>query len=190
MQLVSCQSCGHQVAAAVKFCPECGQRRDLPVLSRESLSGALPIQARRTESTRPRCPGCAGEQFRKLSLIYAAGVSHVSTTTGGVGLSLGGAIGLGRAVTEGSHVTELARQAAPPEPMSVTLMAGVTALVGLLLGLGFGSVWAGLVLVVPVLFGGATAYWVMKYNREVFVPAYSRWERTFMCERCGEIFTL
>ena len=48
----------------------------------------------------------------------------------------------------------------------------------------------GFVLALPIGLGGALGYWATKYNREVFTPAYARWQLKFMCDRCGEIFTM
>lgn len=189
MQLVQCLSCGHQVDEATKFCPECGLRRDVPVLTRQSVAGP-PVYDRRTESTRPRCPGCAGEQFRKLSLVFSSGISHVNTRSSGLGVSLGGGVGVGGASTKGVHVTELARKVAPPEPMSLW-KAGLIgfvlgAIVVAMLPAGVGPYATLLVWIVPI----GTVWYARKHNREVYAPAYAAWERKFMCDRCGEVFSL
>lgn len=190
-QLVTCQSCGHQVSAASKFCNECGQRRDVPVLTRQTLTGDPPVYDRRTESTRPRCPGCGGESFRKLSLIHDGGVSHTSSATNGVGVGLGGGIGIGSAKSRGVSVTELARKAAPPQPMKVGALAFFGFIIGFflvaMLPAGTPGIIAFLLIVgLPV----AAGVYASQQNKKYWVPAYAAWQRKFMCERCGEIFAL
>jgi hypothetical protein len=189
MAFVQCMSCKSMVNEQAKFCGECGQRRDVPVLTREAVGGP-PVYDRRTESTRPRCPGCAGETFRKLSLVVSSGVSHVSTRSSGLGVGLGGGIAVGGANTRGVHVTELARKVSPPQPMSVFKAVLLGFLIGAVLSAMMpagASVVAGLLVLAGPIVGG---YIAVQHNRNVYAPAYTAWERKFMCDRCGEIFTL
>jgi hypothetical protein len=189
MELVSCQSCGHRMDAASKFCNECGQRRDVPVLTRQTLTGDPPVYDRRSE-TRARCPGCGGEQFRKLSLIHDGGVSHTSSATKGVGVTLGGGIGIGSAKSRGMNVTELARKAAPPEKISLLKAVGAGLFFGFFVAAMLPQGWEILALLAFLALPIGAGYWVVKYNRETWAPAYAAWQKRFMCDRCGEVFAL
>ena len=61
------------------------------------------------------CPTCSGTDWKMASVVYAAGISHVSTSTTGIGIATNGNIGVGRAKTSGVYQTDMSIKAAPPK---------------------------------------------------------------------------
>ena len=114
----------------------------------------------------------------------------MNTSSRGIGVGLGGGIGLGGASTKGVHVTELARKVSPPQPMNVFKAIVLGFVIGLVLSAVMPSgaaVVGGLLVIAAPIVG---AYIAIQHNRNVYAPALAAWERKFMCDRCGEVFTL
>ena len=184
MALASCPSCGHTDEDTRKFCAECGMGFAVATAERN----VAPSYDRRDVASRMTCPGCGSEQFKKLSLIRDAGVSHVSTKSGGLGVGLGGSIGIGAAKTTGQHVTELARKAAPPEPKSVAMYLFVGLIAGAVLGGMISSAWTNAPGAFALIGAGVAFYKVSAYNQGEYQNLMRAWSQKFMCERCGEVF--
>lgn len=139
------------------------------------------------------CPKCRSGEVRRLSLVYREGLSHVNTSTTGVGASFGGGggLGVGAASTKGTHQSVLSQEAAPPERKKTE----AAVLFAVITGLGLFATFSD--------FSGWTLFWLaatglsinstrlfMRYNDEVFPSLKSTWERTFQCFRCGEKFEI
>ena len=138
------------------------------------------------------CPKCTSTEVRRLSLIYQEGLSTINTQSTTVGSAIGGG-GIGFATastgTTGHQQTALSKQAAPPAKKHWILWSSAAAIValptlGTLLHPGFGTlVGLGLVaLSVRMALSGR------KYNAEVHPGVLHRWEQSFMCNRCGDVF--
>ena len=117
------------------------------------------------------CPRCGSEEIRRLSLIHETGLA---SKTG----------------NDSPHETVLSKQAAPPVKKPAGMWAGaatvfaVVAVASLtksevLAMLAFGSVAIAI---------GFAAH-AMTYNRLVFPRLYEQWAHSFMCNRCGSVFS-
>lgn len=150
-----------------------------------------------------RCPKCDSENTKRVSLLVDEGTYREDSSSQ---IEMKRPYSTDR-VTGTSHTaatgsSTLAQKLAPPQPKD-PFMAGV---VGLLLaafaGFVLGMVVSGMTEMSPSSVGQVTvAAWAAfgflairraashgRYNREVFEPALRRWEESFHCGRCGEIF--
>lgn len=138
------------------------------------------------------CPKCASAEVRRLSLIYQEGLSTINTNSSTVGGGFGGggaAFGSASTHTTGRQQTALSRQAAPPAKKH-TIAWGTLGVVCGFVGLGSLSspglgtlIWIALAVV-----AARFALQAKKYNAEVYPGLHQRWEQSFMCNRCGEVF--
>lgn len=139
------------------------------------------------------CPKCGSEQVQALSLIHGAGTSTGRTFGGGFGMTGDGEIGAVQGAAFTSSQSALSQRAAPPEQKAISGLLGLAVLL-LIGGVAIGSmtdrtlvgVVAGFAmfgLVAFLAFDGPVAY-----NREEWPRLMERWQRTFMCGRCGEFF--
>jgi hypothetical protein len=136
------------------------------------------------------CPQCGSEHVRRLSLIYREGLAVVNTGTAGVAVGLGSdRVAVGGARTGGTQQSLASIGAAPPEkrPVGGAVAMIAAGLVALLVGasgsagvLVFGLVLAAL--------GGMWAYGASHYNSSVFPGLHRRWETSYSCTRCAEVF--
>lgn len=116
--------------------------------------------------------------MRKLSLVYEHGLTHVNTSTTGVGFGAGLMVGTGR--TRGRHVTAVSARAAPPAMKNSGTAFGWA--IGLtILGVAFHWMW--FFAVVCAVIGLGQHSW----NRTTWPKLYADWDRFYMCERCGWI---
>lgn len=139
------------------------------------------------------CPKCTSAEVRKLSMIYSEGLSTISAMSTGSssGFSSSGSVGFGTHTTHtsGRQQTALSKQAAPPEKKHWILWSSAAAISGLIAlgGLSHPSFWT-------LVFAGLTVLSVKNaisgkaYNAEVLPGLMQRWEKSFMCNRCGETF--
>jgi hypothetical protein len=142
------------------------------------------------------CPKCTSGEVRKLSMIYNEGLSIINTRTqssaAGIGFS-GGGVGFGSshgsAHTTGRQQTALSKQASPPAKKHTILWGGASVIM---------AIWT-LTSFFPITFGsfillGLTALGVRltlkawQFNRDEYPDMYAKWEQSFMCNRCGEVF--
>lgn len=145
------------------------------------------------------CPKCRADKVRRVSLIYKGGASSFQATTTGVGIGRGregfGAGALG-AFTSGTNRTLLSQEAAPPkkkQPSTVEFVLLVVGAVMVFANLGSvtdasgPSVWL-FVGLAGVAVGARALYRAVKWNQEEFPALLRRWNDSFMCLRCGEVF--
>lgn len=122
---------------------------------------------------RQACPKCGSAEVRRLALIHEAGLSGTTSV---------------RASERAARV--LSSHAAPPSKKilaSWRVLAG-TAVVVALVSLrqpGLGTVIA---LVVAGLAVGVALH-ASRYNSMVYPGLRDLWARSFMCGRCGEVFS-
>jgi hypothetical protein len=148
-----------------------------------------------------RCPDCNSTDLKRVSLAYQEGVRHVDTRTrlraflfGNDGPSLI----VGKAVTQGVHWTHLSKLLSPPRKWSyVRLILG--SLVVTLAALFAYVIFVAsspppvtalplkmYVLVAPVVLL-LFAFAVWRHNHLTFPREYARWDRSFICQRCGAV---
>jgi hypothetical protein len=185
--LVACPMCERSVSPAAPNCPGCGHPlRDLAEHSPppQPLPAPAPLPF--------ACPRCRSEQVVRFPVLWQDGQQTVRlrTTSWGRG-------GVAVASTGGTSQTIASEAAAPPRrrgshgayfPAFVVPPA-----VFLILWLNFGTTWlaaclglvaAGLAARLAIQHGRATVAW----NRDVFPGLYHRWENTYRCGRCGEVY--
>jgi len=148
-----------------------------------------------------RCPDCNGADLKRVALAYQEGRSHVHTRTrlraflfGSEGPSLI----VGKAVTQGVHWTQLSKVLSPPRKWSyVRLILGslVVTLAALFAYVIFVASSAPpvttlplkmYVFLAPVVFL-VLAFAVWRHNHLKFPQEYERWDRSFICQRCGAV---
>ncbi|AZC18677.1 hypothetical protein C4K40_3289 [Pseudomonas sp. CMR5c] len=139
------------------------------------------------------CPQCQGQNVQLLSVIHAAGTSHIQATHQAQSQS-----GFGPSVTvetTGRHQTDLAASAGPPPGkrlLGPVILTGVGAIIlydGLkLMNTFWGVDWTRFfmgVILITVGVIGFVRHW--KFN----VAQYDKleeWRRTWMCHACGTRF--
>ncbi len=127
-------------------------------------------------------------------MIHAGGLSLTEGDTKGVGISLGGSLGFGVAKTTAATQTALSAVAQPPSKKKISGWA----LLGILMAFGMvsagsqapdgvGQVAAGVIIFALLCY---YIYRVLTFNSREFPQLQARWERSYMCERCGTVVVL
>ena len=143
---------------------------------------------RNSQRQRYRCPICNNPQIRSLSSVYGRGV-HTSVSRRGRFLK--------RGYTAWTSKSLLADKCAPPEKRRyafgiflICLAAGIEmAAMGPLQQI-VPQEYAAIAAVVFGWFGiyvVARAWW---WNSRTFPGLWDRWQRTYLCERCGTLTTI
>lgn len=139
------------------------------------------------------CPKCSSNDARSLSLIYREGLSIINTQTTSFGSAMGSgggtAFGSSSGTTTGRQQSVLSRQAAPPAKKGWILWSILVVAFGL--GAVGGMVHPGIGTVFAIAIAVVSARMVMRartFNAEEYPGLYQQWERSFMCNRCGEVF--
>ena len=138
------------------------------------------------------CPHCASTDARSLSFIYREGLaltetrwSHAAMNAG----SAGDAASSVGAVSQTRSLSALSRAAAPPRKKNV--------IVWLLLSGGFAAYCLGsirefgittIATATAAVLGVSIAHAARRFNRTTFPDRFSRWQRSFRCDRCGNVF--
>jgi hypothetical protein len=146
------------------------------------------------------CPDCASSNTQRVPLVYESGTSTINTTTktGAAGI-FGTATGSGVAAvsnTTGTSQTATAARVAPPVPASQTAAMVMMAL-GAFFGLGMfvqpgflDKIVAVVVFAAPLLYFGYGKYKKAdEYNRTVYRSLRAQWEGSWLCHRCGHIYS-
>ena len=157
--------------------------------------------AARGEKMDLRCPSCNGTDLKKLSLAYQEGRVRVDTRTRlrGVVVGEGGPnVVVGRATTRGTHQTELSKQLSPPAKWSYLKLIGWSVVFSLVALVAYvRSVMSGpspasslpvklYALFFPIVLVVLLAlYW--RHNHSTYSRQYAQWDRSFVCERCGNV---
>jgi len=142
-----------------------------------------------------KCTTCSSGEIQRLSMVYEGGTSKVDTTTrgssSGIGFA-GGRVGVGSSVnssrTRGTQMTELAKKAAPPSKKLAFMWIGiglVAAIVVALFAGGFG------IMTLLILGGSGYLAWLgFQHNANVYPGLKDAWTKSWLCHRCGAIFSL
>jgi hypothetical protein len=147
------------------------------------------------------CPHCGGGDLRNLRLLHEIGTSTgtSSTTAAGIGFigDSWGAAGA-RATTSRVDQTNLARRVAPPEHPSsgCATYAGCAGFIAFFVLVTNGAILAPgayghpipvLLLLLGILF--AIYWWRVRPNHAAALEQWQadceRWERSYLCMRCG-----
>ena len=146
------------------------------------------------------CPHCGSDNVQRFSVAYENGASTINTQTKTAGVGIGGALGIGGAKshTTGVQLSQMAQKTAPPAKkgykwaiiISIVVYFVVANLVDSMFSLGSStSGILGLVgLVVSAYFLGYVK--VYRYNAETWPVLREEWEKSWICMKCGNTFTL
>jgi hypothetical protein len=150
-----------------------------------------------------RCPKCNSTDLKRISLAYQEGFSQINTRSRLRAVAVGSDgpdIILGRATNRGTAQTELSKALSPPKRWSYrTLLrywafgfvVGTWVVIALDWSMTDSKTVISLpVLVFAVLYLGVLvllgfAFW--QHNNSVFPKEHARWNRSFMCNRCGTV---
>jgi hypothetical protein len=125
-------------------------------------------------------------------MIYNEGLSIINAQTSTVGSGFGGggaAFGSASSHTTGRQQTQLSKQASPPGKKAWLLWSAVAVICGFLALGSLAHPGVGLLFYVGIT--ALAVRFALKgraYNSEVYPELYQKWERSFMCNRCGEMF--
>jgi hypothetical protein len=133
-----------------------------------------------------QCTSCKSENVQRLSVVYDQGTQNIKTTgrTYGGGYGAGGAFGGATTHTSGTSRTNSAQKAAPPPKQSFKWAVLCVVLAVILIAatdfdpLGY----------LLILGGGFLGWRAYQYNKEKHPPLYERWQRSWMCNKCGIIY--
>jgi len=149
------------------------------------------------------CSVCKSTNLVKVSLAYEQGLSEYKGRSHSRGLSFGtGGLGLwgGRAKTRGTFQTRLSARLSPPTKWSYWKtsewwLAGIFALWFLRIALmphnphkaaefNRDFFWA-----LDAYVGALVFLWwaIWRHNHRVFPVRHKRWDRSFLCRRCGNV---
>lgn len=165
--------------------------------------GIHPYGAGRGGPMELQCPNCRSTDLKKVSLAYQEGLQHVSTRTRLRGIVVGSDgpdIVVGRATTKGMQQTEISKALTPPAKWSYVKLFGWSALVFLSVGwivfyvntvtknssyvasvplMTYSRLSAGVFVFLLLIYG--------KHNHLTYPGQYARWNRSFICQRCGTV---
>ena len=201
------------VLSCLSICQVCPFCRNVPfaMSSREvNLRTLQRSWARRPEFAIPlpppaqvqySCPTCGSENTQRLSTVYMSGVSRFSAVTSGFGWAGGPAGGSGR--TEGTSQTQLSLFTSPPTKRSYWPCVGLIAVSPLLSALAaegirrisgraqltfrFEDLATGSFFVLAVV-AFLLLMKAFRYNRRTLPMLLLRWNMSFICSRCGQVF--
>lgn len=144
------------------------------------------------------CPSCQSEDVKSLSVVFLAGLSKAKGSVGGVGIGLGGGVGFGAGLSDGTNQTYLSKRAAPPPKCNVRgwgclMSTGIIILIIYFLAEGFKGFLKDpsfTLLLASILFivGSFGSIKANEYNSKTWPILRNKWEKSFMCLRCGTMF--
>ena len=150
-----------------------------------------------------RCPKCNSTDLKKVSLAYQEGLYRTDARTRLSAALVGGSgsdLLVGRATTQASHQTALSKQLSPPPKWSYLKVVSWSILAFLCVGwLVFyintvttnSSTVSSPLLTFFVLISAASfallLFLVWRHNHSTYAQEYARWDRAFICQRCGAV---
>jgi hypothetical protein len=165
--------------------------------------GIHPYGAGRGGSMELRCPNCKSADLKKVSLAYQEGLYRVDSRTRlrGVVVGCGGPdIVVGSASTKGSHQTEASKRLGPPVKWLYLKLISWSALAFLAVGwlviythavTTNSSTVSSIPLTIHIVvsFGIFVILFALfwRHNHSTYPQEYAQWDRSFICERCGEV---
>lgn len=133
-----------------------------------------------------QCNKCGSDHTQRLEVIFEGGTQTINTASKTAGAGLGGAFGIGGAVTKtsGTSQSALAQKATPPAKQNTLI--GLCGLGGFFF---IGGSFVGTLVGLATLAGGAyLGYRAYQYNANTWPGLYQRWHESWMCQKCGNIY--
>ena len=165
--------------------------------------GIHPYRAARGGPLELKCPNCKSTDLKKVAMAYQEGLQRVSTCTRLRGVAVGSDgpdVVVGRATTKGMQQTEISKALTPPAKWSYVKLFGWSALVFLSVGwivfyvntVTKNSSYAASVplMTYSLLSAGVFVFLLLiygKHNHLTYPGQYARWNRSFICQRCGTV---
>lgn len=151
----------------------------------------------RSQSMKRQCTNCGSTAMRKVSLAYEQGVSHTTAKTRLRGFWLGDFM-LGQAVTHATHESQLSVRLRRPAKSSYGKVIRWSALLSVVPLIAYvHSVMAhstpasslGPILYLVLLSAVLMCCLFLVWRRNTFLHPreLERWNRSFLCQRCGEV---
>lgn len=150
-----------------------------------------------------RCPKCNSTDLKKVSLAYQEGLYRSNARTRLSAALVGGSgpdLLVGRATTQTSHQSTLSKQLSPPAKWSYLKVVSWSILAFLCVGwLVFylnavttnSSTVSSPPLTFFVVIAAAifvfTLFLVWKHNHSTYQERFAKWDRSFICSRCGAV---
>ena len=138
------------------------------------------------------CPNCTSTDARSLSFIYREGLSFAETGWSHAAVSAvtaGDAASTVGTVTTTRSLSALSRAAAPPRKRHVIawlVLSGVFGVYCLVSIPGPGI--ATIATASAAVLSACIARVARTFNRTTFPDRFRRWQRSFRCDRCGNVF--
>ena len=132
------------------------------------------------------CPKCQSDDWKLASLVHKEGLTHVATTSKGVGVGIfagGIGAGVGGAKTSGMYQTELSKLAAPPSGLDASSVFILGAFVFGLLGIFNNGQW--FLLAVGCIVGVFNTW---SLDMKAHETAMAEWQNVKLCQRCGTFY--
>jgi multisubunit Na+/H+ antiporter MnhC subunit len=140
------------------------------------------------------CPACSSDEWKLASLVHKEGVSHVSTTTSGIGIAAStSGVGLagGRGKTAGVQQSQLSKEAAPPPGLVLTailIWLSAFAIIFAILALTNDKLLHFTWLFIVGVVAAVGAFRVYPGEKAKVEAAMAKWQVTRMCLRCGTFY--
>jgi hypothetical protein len=138
------------------------------------------------------CPSCKSENIQKLSVIYEGGLSNIDAKTTGVIVGSEFASASTSSSTTGTVQTVASKKAAPPEKAGyLGPLFGI--FLSYILGLIFFEKHKFITSLMTIAWIIASVGWVcyaFQHNTKTWPKLKETWDKSFLCNRCNEIFCL
>lgn len=150
-----------------------------------------------------RCPQCNSTDLKKLSLAYQEGFSQVNTRSRLRAIAVGSEgpdVIVGRITGRGTAQTELSKALSPPRKWSYRKLLrywffGFVVGSWVVVALDWSRTDSKTVISIPFLAFAVACVGVFvvlalglwKHNRSTFPRDYARWNRSFVCNKCGSV---
>ncbi len=145
------------------------------------------------------CPQCGSDNIQRFSVAFRGGASTIDTKTSTTGIGIGrGGLGVGTAGshTTGVQMTQLAKEVAPPAKKKYMFPIIISLIIWIVVDRSFLSVMGTTAAGIPGYISLAAALWYFVYqkvyvwNKNVWPGLYEKWEKSWVCLKCGHKFIM
>jgi hypothetical protein len=150
-----------------------------------------------------RCPKCNSTDLKRVSLAYEEGLfrSEGRTRLRAVAVGSGGPdLVVGRATTRGTGQSSISKKLTPPVKWSYLKVIGWSVLLFVCVGwlvfyvntvtTNATTVSSAPLTLFALIYGAIFAlllFLVWRHNHSSYQTQYARWDKSFICERCGTV---